>query len=142
MPSDALYGPLRAQVRTSPTRERITRTYLKAHDSRGMIHLHFINFTTYGSQVNLRLRNLCSVPFSYPLGSNESQAGMLEVLGMPGSSKSCRYPRMVAEAWSPEELWAASLFPSGYKSQSHGCLVTHAPEVISPLYLFLDVCAI
>lgn len=105
VPSDTFHGPLRAQVRTSPTRKRITRTYLKAHDSKGMIHLYFINFTTYGSLVNLRLRNLCSVPFSYPLGSNESQAGMLEGLGMPGRPKSCRYPRMVAEAGSPEELW-------------------------------------
>lgn len=78
-----------------------------------MIHLHFINFTTYGSQVNLRLRNLCSVPFSFPLGSNESPTGMLEVLGMPGRPKSCRYPRMMAEAWSSEELcFPQALSPS------------------------------
>lgn len=119
MPSDTFHGTLRAQVRTSPTRKRITRTYLRAQDSKGMIHLYFINFTTYGSPVNLRFRTLCSVPFSYPLGSKESQAGMLEGLGMPGRPKSYRYPSKVAEAGSPGGAMGKLLCPPQDVGPSH-----------------------
>lgn len=137
--SDTFHGPWRAQVRTSQTRKRITRKYLKAHDSKGMIHLYFINFTTYGSLVNLRLRNLYFFPFSYPLGSNGSQAGMLEGLGILAGPRAVDTPGWWLRQGVLRSSGEASLSSSGCRFQSHGCLVTHVPEVISPLYLFVDV---